>query len=149
MIRALLTTALFSSVAAITMTSSAETVKVNYERPTHEDVRNVELGKMANCISTDIPIFFFEGYVELHSAEYLGEAVNSVKQCEIIKVNITLIVEGNDPLESLAERKELEAYFDAYEIDATIEYSYSAEIDTLALNGRTAIVSLALEQLSS
>ncbi len=156
MLKLLLCTAIISPCFIIPLSKiSANTSLTSYTAPSFEDVFvEPELQRLENCQSAKLDVFFHDEYVTLHTAEYLAQAVKLAKSCDNADYVINPIVPElqigvtTDLLE--AQVQELSLILKAHGIESRIaDPQIQTEFNSLSVNGRTAILSIAISEGNS
>jgi|GEM_PF-2092937 len=156
MLKLLLSTAIISPCFIIPLSKiSANTSLTSYSAPSFEDVYvEPQLQRLENCQSATLDVFFHDEYVTLHTAEYLAQAVRLAKSCDNADYVINPIVPASqmgvtaDLLE--AQTQELSLILKAHGVEPrTADPQIQAEFNSLSVNGRTAILSIAITEGNS
>jgi len=114
------------------------------DRPSFDDVYvNPQIERLRNCQSANLDVYFQQGAVTQHSAEYITDAAQAAGKCDVINVKI-LPIEGKgfsqeDREESKLNTQELGAWLN----DLGVKYEVGtpqiqSTRNNLTYNGRTA-----------
>lgn len=130
--------------------SSSASLKV--ETPGYEETFvTPELQRIENCETANIDIFFHDSFIEMHSAEYLSQAVELSDNCAQVNFTIEPIIPITSTKAQLAlideQVEELVAVLDAHDVQAIVsEPKVQTDFDNLSANGRAAILSIQMSQ---
>ncbi len=159
MLRLLFCTAAILPIAIIPwMTSRADTAEavsqdaVYVEETSYAElVTDPNIDALSHCDEGELPVFFREGLVTTHSAEFIAEGLEAAEGCGEVEVTIVPLLPeeaGPDEIAQMQHRTaELDDYVEAaadvldtpVDIDVANE-PVEEEITTLYINGRAAIL---------
>lgn len=154
MLRLLFCSAALLPIAIIPwVNSGADTVDAiatsGFEQPSYaEAVRAPAIEALADCETSDLPVFFHDGLVTSHSAEYIQRGLRKAAACGDYDVTIVPVLpedadgaERSLSVERTAELRELVRLSDETGADLSIGKTIEAdEVPTLYINGRTAFL---------
>ena len=102
------------------------------------------LAALADCTVEELPVFFHDSYVTLHSAEYVHQGLDAAKACGAVDVTIVPVLPADavseETDESEARTAELVALIDAIGLDARIADTAVPPSEALFLNGQAALL---------
>lgn len=118
---------------------------VEIQQDTYDVSTDRKLVALENCESEAIPVYFYDAYVESHSAEFLHSAVEAASNCDSATARVVNLTfkDMNEAEINLSDERvyEVTQFLNAYETSVVFERSArEVELDTPAVNGRAVIV---------
>ena len=102
------------------------------------------LAALADCTTEELPVFFHDSYVTLHSADYVHQGLDAAAACGAVDITIVPVLPANaapdEADESRARTAELAALIDAIGLDARVAEASVAPSEALFLNGQAALL---------
>lgn len=149
---------LFSTVAIVPiaiipwMTSEAETLPFEASGETYqEQILDPNLQALSDCREGELPIFFHDTLVTMHTAEYIEKAIKITQACDEAEVTIIPVLpeyaDASDIGQSVLRTAELAEFIDVAanmtNLDVEIDIAsdpVEEDNSTLYVNGRAAIL---------
>ena len=135
------------------MNSDAGTIATatsgNHDQPSYaEAIRAPAIDALEACEASDLPVFFHDGLVTSHSAEYIQRGLQTAAECGGYDMTIVPVLpeeaDGDERAESIArtaELRELVRLSDETGADLTVAKTMeSDDVPTLYINGRSAFL---------
>ncbi|MEM7729282.1 MAG: hypothetical protein AAF311_08405 [Pseudomonadota bacterium] len=153
MLRLLFCTVAIVPIAIIPwMTSQADTVEPIAADATYAElVTDPNIDALSECDTGELPVFFQDGLISAHSAEFIVDGLQAADGCGEVDVTIVPVLpedaDTSDVVKSMRRTAELSDYVEsaadvgdfAVELE-TIAEPREEEISTLYMNGRAAIL---------
>lgn len=151
MLKLLLCSVILAPCFVIPFVGTANDVMADYDTTTFEDAYiEPELAKLKNCQNANLDVFFSEGYVEYHSAEYLSEGIKAASECGNVNyvlqpVEVSSSKNAFDKSVS-DETNELILLLKAHGVSAKLmDPKVQKKYDSFIINGRSVILQIVIE----
>ncbi len=146
---ALLPIAIIPWVSSDAGTINAVATSGSYDNPSYaEAVRAPAIDALEDCEASDLPVFFHDGYVTSHSAEYIQRGLQTAAECGGYDMTIVPVLpseaDSDERAQSVArtsELRELVRLSDETNADLSVAKTMeSDDVPTLYINGRSAFL---------
>lgn len=113
-----------------------------------------EIASLQSCESTDVALYFHNELIEMHTAEFLGEVIQTASECGDFLVRITPISEYNEDMtirnyeRALNNVEETQAYLEAYDAPYELEHksNWGVSKDRPYRSGHTVTITVEIQQ---